>query len=104
VIEIGAGAVAVRGGLGAACFFATATAGDGGEVGRGEEDGVLAGALAERGVDDVVATPGSAVMMLTAGVDEALGNSALVGRPVGTPDTSAATGAAVAEGRPQVGA
>jgi hypothetical protein len=89
--------------LGAACFFAAAAAGDGGEVGRGEVDGVLAGGLAERGVDDVVATLGSGVMMLTGGVDAALGNSALVGRPVGSPGTSAATGAAGAEGRPQVG-
>ena len=34
-------------------------------------------------------------MMLTAGVDAAVGNSALVGRPVGTPGTSAATGAGI---------
>jgi hypothetical protein len=33
-------------------------------------------------------------MMLTAGVEAAVGNSALVGLPVGTDDKSAATGAA----------
>jgi hypothetical protein len=32
-------------------------------------------------------------MMLTAGVDDALGNSALVGLPVGTPGIRGATGA-----------
>jgi hypothetical protein len=35
---------------------------------------------------------GSGVMMLTAGVDAAVGNSALVGLPVGTAGGSAASG------------
>ena len=35
---------------------------------------------------------GSGVMMLTGGVEAALGNSALVGLPVGTPGMRAATG------------
>jgi len=37
------------------------------------------------------AEPGSGVMMLTAGVEAAEGKSALVGRPVGIDDGSAAT-------------
>lgn len=53
--------------------------------------GVAAGGA---GACDVVA--GSGVMMLTAGVEAALGNSALVGRPVGTPGIRAATGGLVA--------
>jgi hypothetical protein len=81
-IATGAGALVARGGLGAAGFFAAATAGDAGAVGRGEVAGAFAAGLAERGVDDVVAV-GSGVTMLTGGVEAALGNSALVGRPVG---------------------
>jgi hypothetical protein len=76
------------------------------EVGRGEsnaafaadagaEADVEAGAEADaRGGDAAVAEPGSGVMMLTAGVEAAVGNSALVGLPVGTDDESAAIGAA----------
>jgi len=99
VIATGAVTLVVRGGLGAACFFAATGAAAG--VGRGVAGGALAAGPAERGVDVVV---GSGVMMLTGGVDAALGNSALVGRPVGTPGTSAATGAGAAVGRPHVGA
>jgi len=70
-------------------FLAVVAAGGG--VGRGDGVGVLAvGALGRGGVG---AVPGSAVMMLTGGVDAALGNSALVGLPVGTPGISAVTGA-----------
>jgi len=105
VIATGAGALVARGGLGAAGFFAATTAGDAGAVGRGEAAGAFAAGLAERGVDDVVAV-GSGVMILTGGVEAALGNSALVGRPVGTPGTRAAIGVAGADagGRPHVGA
>ena len=72
---------AVWAGLGVACLLAAAVdRGDG--VGRGE------GSAA--GVCEVAV--GSGVMMLTAGVEAALGNSALVGRPVGTPGIRAATG------------
>ena len=60
----GAGAVACGGGGGAAAADAGRVAG---------------------------AEPGSGVMMLTAGVEAAEGKSALVGRPVGTDDGSAAT-------------
>jgi hypothetical protein len=104
-IATGAGALVARGGLGAAGFFAAAAAGDAWVVGRGEVTGTFAAGLAERGVDVVVAV-GSGVMMLTGGVEAALGNSALVGLPVGTPGTSAAIGVAGAEagGRPHVGA
>ena len=68
--------------MGAGGFFAAASAGD--AVGRGA--GALEGALG-RDVDavEVVPVPGSVVIMLTAGVEAALGNSALVGLPVGTP-------------------
>lgn len=70
----------VRVGLGVALLAAAAGRGD--AVGRGE------GSAAE--LCDVVV--GSGVMMLTGGVEAALGNSALVGRPVGTPGIRAATG------------
>jgi hypothetical protein len=89
----------VRTGFGAGGFFAAASVGDGAAAGRGEGDGVFAaGAAVARGVDEAVATPGSGVMMLTGGVEAALGKSALVGLPVGTPGTSAATGAAAGAG------
>jgi hypothetical protein len=76
-----------------ACFFA---AGDG--DGDGDAAGRTAGAAALAAAGGVcipgagVPVPGSGVMMLTAGVLAALGNSALVGRPVGMPGISAATG------------
>ena len=83
---------------------AASAAGDALDVGRGESNAafaadagvvVEAGADADaRGGDGAVAGPGSGVMMLTAGVEAAVGNSALVGLPVGTDDKSAATGAA----------
>jgi hypothetical protein len=90
---IGTGAV-VRTGFGAGCFLAAATAGG---VGRGDGDGVLAvGALGRGGVGGV---PGSAVMMLTGGVEAALGNSALVGLPIGIPGIRAVTGATAGAAR-----
>jgi len=76
VIEVGAA------GFLAACFFtagggfASAAAG-GGAAGLG---GLAAGAPARAGTT----VPGSGVIMLTGGVEAALGNSALVGRPVGS--------------------
>ena len=82
----------MRAGFGASGFFAAASAGDVAGVGRGEGDDAFAAGAAARGADEVVATPGSGVMMLTGGVEAALGKSALVGLPVGTPGTSAATG------------
>ena len=82
------------------------------EVGRGDSNAAFAAAAggadaagaeaadAEaadvRGGVDAVVEPGSGVMMLTGGVEAAVGNSALVGLPVGTDDESAATGAAAA--------
>jgi hypothetical protein len=96
---------AVRAGLGAAGFFAAAGAG----VGRGEGNGALASDGDEdggddnadaggRGVEGVVACPGSGVMMLIGGVEAALGNSALVGLPSGIDGGSAATGPGVTAG------
>src|SRR5438477_11246796 len=96
----------LREGFGAGCFLAAARVGEvagrgagngGGAAGVEDtaagagfgEDAFAAGAVA-RGADDVV-VPGSGVMMLTGGVEAALGNSALVGLPVGTPGTSAVT-------------
>jgi len=83
VIETGADRCV---GFGAACFLAAATAGGGG---RGDGDGVFAAGAAGRGA----AEAGSAVIMLTGGVEAALGNSALVGLPVGRPGICAVTGA-----------
>jgi hypothetical protein len=94
--ETGAG---VRAGFGAGCFFAAASDVAGGAAaGRGDGDGAFAAGAVARGVDAVVTAPGSGVMMLTGGVEAALGKSALVGLPVGTPGTSAATGAAAGAG------
>jgi hypothetical protein len=65
---------------------------------------VVAG-VAGRGAADVVAVPGSGVMMLTAGVEAAVGNSALVGLPVGTVGVGAntASGPTAAAGAFHVG-
>jgi hypothetical protein len=65
----------------------------GGRDGGGGAAELAAGAGAVREVD---AEPGSGAMMLTAGVDDADGNSALVGRPVGVEGGSAATVAGAA--------
>ena len=70
------------------------------DVGRGESNAAFAadaGAIVEAGADADARDgdgPGSGVMMLTAGVEAAVGNSALVGLPVGIDGESAATGAA----------
>ena len=58
------------------------------EAGRGAGNGAeaVAGARGAGGV------PGSAFMMLTGGIEVAVGNSALVGLPVGTDGGSAASG------------
>ena len=93
--ETGAG---VRAGFGAGCFFAAASAADVAAAGRGDGDDAFAAGAVARGVDAVVAAPGSGVMMLTGGVEAALGKSALVGLPVATPGTSAATGATADDG------
>jgi hypothetical protein len=87
--------------LGAAGFLAAATAG----VGRGEGNGALVSAGDEdggddeadaRGVEVVVACPGSGAMMLMGGVEAAVGKSALVGLPSGMDGGRAATGAGAA--------
>ena len=105
------GATCVGGGVGvsrfgAAGFFAaTGAAGGADDVGLGDSNDALApddagaagaGGGTARGADGGDAEPGSGVMMLTAGVEAAVGNSAFVGRPVGTDDDSIATGAEIA--------
>ena len=96
----------MREGFGAGCFLAVASVGEAEDVGRGDGalaagEGETAGAGRDEGTAAVVAgavargpgaVPGSGVMMLTGGVEAELGNSALVGLPVGTPGTSAVTG------------
>jgi hypothetical protein len=89
-------------GGGAACFvvagfLAAATAGAADAAGRAGGDGALGvvdGALA-RGTAG--AALGSGFMILIGGVEAAVGNSALVGLPVGINGESMATGAAAAE-------
>jgi hypothetical protein len=82
--------------FGAGCFLAVASAGavDAGfapAAGRGDGNGAAIDADA-RGVAGGAPWPGSGVMMLTGGVEAAVGNSALVGLPVGIDDGNAATG------------
>ena len=76
--------------FGPPCFLAEARAGEPEGDGRDVGIGVAAAGTGECDADAVA---GSGVMMLTGGVDAALGNSALVGLPVGTPGIIAATGA-----------
>ena len=93
-------------GFGAACFLAAASVapeagrGDGEAAGRGDGSGAFAagGAAGARDAGGVAATTGSGVMMLTAGVDAALGKSALVGLPVGIEGASVASGPVVGTG------
>jgi hypothetical protein len=79
--------------FGAGCFLTAAKVDDAAGPGFGD-DGVGAAAFADDAGGRDPARGGSAVMMLTGGVEAALGKSALVGLPVGIPDISAATGAA----------
>jgi hypothetical protein len=91
----GVSCVGARAGLGAGCFLAAASAGEAVEVGRGDGNGAVAtGGAGGRGAG-VVAVPGSGDMMLTGGVEAALGKSALVGLPT-SGGGSAATGALAA--------
>ncbi len=94
------GAAGVRFGAGG-CFLAAASAGDAAAVGvagaaaagrGGRRRRGWRGGCAQRGAGaDAGALPGSGVMMLTGGVEAALGNSALVGLPVGIDGGSPAT-------------
>ena len=80
----------------AACFFAAAGFGSAAAGGGGGAAGLgaaAAGAAARPGF-----VPGSGVMMLTGGVEAALGKSALVGRPVGNDGGSMATAPVAAGG------
>jgi hypothetical protein len=76
--------------------LAAASAGVVVDAGRGDGNGAFAAGpdAGGRDADDAGAGPGSGVMMLIGGVEAAVGNSALVGLPVGTNGASAATGAA----------
>ena len=94
---MGAGEIGVGGfggGFFAACFLTAGGTGFAGSWGGGR--GVAACALAagdaERSPESFEPLPGSAVMMLTGGIEDELGKSALVGRPVGIDGPSAATG------------
>ena len=80
------------------CFLAAASAGVAVEPGRGDGNGAIAsgGDDADGRDADGAAGPGSGVMMLIGGVEAAVGNSALVGLPVGADGASVATGAAAA--------
>src|SRR5665213_3116138 len=75
--------------FGTACFLAAGTA-DAAGAGRDDGNGVFADAA--RGA------AGSGVMMLTGGVEAAVGNSALVGLPIGIVGASTATGPVAAAG------
>jgi hypothetical protein len=79
-----------RAGLGAGCFLAAASAGEAVAAGRGDGEGTPV--AAEAGGRGAV-VPGSGVMMLTGGVEAALGKSAVVGLPVAIVGARVATGA-----------
>src|SRR5216684_2675895 len=91
---------AARGGFGAGCFLAAASAGAAVEAGRGDGNGAIASGDDEAGGRDAdgATGPGSGVMMLIGGVEAAVGNSALVGLPVATDGARVATGPAAAGG------
>jgi len=72
--------------------LAAASAGAG--VGRGDGNGAVASDGAGRCADG--AAVGSGVMMLTGGVEAAVGKSALVGLPVGIDGGNSAAGPAAA--------
>jgi hypothetical protein len=76
--------------------LAAASAGVVVDAGRGDGNGAFAAGAdgGGRDADDPGARAGSGVMMLIGGVEAAVGNSALVGLPVGTNGASVATGAA----------
>jgi trimeric autotransporter adhesin len=66
------------------------------DAGRGAGTGAVATAAGARGAGAAAAAGGSGVMMLTGGIEAEVGNSALVGLPVGIDGGSAATGPAAA--------
>jgi len=80
--------------FGAAGFLAAASAGATDAVGRGDSNRALSAVDADGNRAAAWPAAGSGVMMLTAGVEAAVGKSALVGLPVGTPGGSAASGPA----------
>jgi hypothetical protein len=64
---------------------------DANAAGRGDGNGALVAGAGGRGPGGG-AVPGSGVMMLTAGVEAAVGKSALVGLPISGDGESTATG------------
>ena len=84
---------AAGGRFAAACFLAAAGAAPGAGADSGREACAGAGAVAALAGGFAEATPGggSGAMMLTAGVEAEVGNSALVGLPVGMAGGNAAT-------------
>ena len=95
----GAAAEAGGGASGTGAAGARAALGAGGLLAAGGAAcaDVAAGACDAGAACRVVAV-GSGFMMLTGGVDEALGNSALVGLPVGTDDGNPASAAVAGSG------
>lgn len=105
----GTGAAGARAAFGAGGFFAAAAAGGAAACAEAAAGARGAGAAFVAGAACLVVAVGSGFMMLTGGVDEALGNSALVGLPVGiaggSPASAAVDGiAGAAAGAVQVGA
>ena len=103
----GTGAARARAAFGAGGFFAAGGAAACADVAAGARG--VGAAFAAAGAAWRVVAVGSGFMMLTGGVDEALGNSALVGLPVGiaggSPASAAVAGIADAvAGAFQVGA
>jgi hypothetical protein len=95
----GASEVGTAGLFCAVCFLAAAGGGAGlASAGGGAAGFALAAGAPARCPGAAVPVPGSGVMMLTGGVEDALGNSALVGRPLGNVDGSIATGPGVGGG------
>jgi len=89
--DICTGADGAAGGVARACLGA---AGGGGFFAAGAGEAAAAGGAAPLdAAAGRIPVPGSAVMMLTGGVEAAVGNSALVGRPTSTEDPSGPCGA-----------
>jgi len=86
--------------------LAAASAGDAVGVGRGDGKGAIASGVdgGGRGAAGGGAAPGSGAMMLTGGVEAALGKSALVGLPGGAEGDNKATGIAAGGGAFHCGA
>ena len=89
---------ATGGRFAAACFLAAAGTAPGVVADSGREAGTGAVAALAGGFGEAAPSGGSGPMMLTAGVEAEVGNSALVGLPVGIAGGKAATSPAPACG------